>query len=80
MAQRCVFCKKKLDEKGRCQNKSCVDYKRTQILEEQDKIDEAKKKKEKKQGKVPAFIHFLVVRFLLLIYQFVLVIYRCHHW
>jgi hypothetical protein len=45
MAQRCVFCKKKLDEKGRCQNKSCVDYKRTQILEEQDKIDEEKKKK-----------------------------------
>ena len=32
-AKRCPFCKKKLDEKGLCQNKNCVDYKRTQIIE-----------------------------------------------
>lgn len=35
--KRCPFCFKKLDDKGRCQNKSCVDYKRTQIEEEEEK-------------------------------------------
>jgi hypothetical protein len=39
-AKRCPFCKKKLDEKGRCQNKSCVDYKRTQMQEEAEKEKE----------------------------------------
>lgn len=34
--ERCAFCKKKLDGKDRCQNKSCVDYKRTQILETEE--------------------------------------------
>ena len=37
MAKRCVFCRKKLDEKGRCQNKLCVDYIRTQIIEKEEK-------------------------------------------
>jgi hypothetical protein len=36
-AKRCPFCKKKLDAKGRCQNTECVDYKRTQIEEAEDK-------------------------------------------
>jgi hypothetical protein len=35
--KRCPFCKKKLDEKGHCQNHDCVDYKRTQIIEEAEK-------------------------------------------
>ena len=39
--KRCNFCLKKLDAKGRCQNKQCVDYKRTQI-------EEAEEKKQKK--------------------------------
>jgi hypothetical protein len=39
-AKRCQLCKKKLDEKGRCQNHDCVDYKRTLILEEADKQKE----------------------------------------
>lgn len=34
--KRCPFCGKKLDAKGRCQNKRCADYKRTQILKEQE--------------------------------------------
>ena len=33
-AKRCPFCKQKLDPKGLCQNKQCVDYKRTQMIEE----------------------------------------------
>jgi hypothetical protein len=37
MKKRCVFCHKVLDEKGRCQNKECPDYIRTQILEEAEK-------------------------------------------
>ena len=37
MKKRCVFCHKVLDEKGRCQNKACPDYIRTQILEEAEK-------------------------------------------
>lgn len=37
MKKRCVFCHKVLDEKGRCQNKACPDYIRTQILEKADK-------------------------------------------
>jgi len=36
-AKRCPFCKKKLDDKGLCQNKECIDYKRTKIIEEQEK-------------------------------------------
>jgi hypothetical protein len=35
-AKRCPFCKKKLDEKGHCQNPECVDYKRTQIEEAEE--------------------------------------------
>lgn len=44
LADRCPYCFKKLDEKKRCQNKSCVDYKRTQIEEEEEK-------KKKQDGK-----------------------------
>ena len=36
-AKRCGFCGHKLDEKGNCQNKKCVDYKRTQIIEKEEK-------------------------------------------
>lgn len=36
MKKRCVFCHKVLDDKGRCQNKACPDYIRTQILEKAD--------------------------------------------
>ena len=44
-AKRCPFCKQKLDPKGLCQNKNCVDYKRTQMIESQEK------KEDPKQGK-----------------------------
>jgi hypothetical protein len=38
VAKRCPFCHKKLDAKGLCQNKECVDYERTKIIEgEEDK-------------------------------------------
>jgi hypothetical protein len=37
VAKRCKFCGKKVDDKGRCQNKQCVDYKRTQMLEAEEK-------------------------------------------
>lgn len=36
MAKRCVFCGKKLDDKGRCQNHDCPDYIRTQIIEAEE--------------------------------------------
>ncbi len=39
--KRCVFCRKVLDSKGRCQNKKCPDYIRTRILEEEDRQKEA---------------------------------------
>jgi hypothetical protein len=35
VVKRCPFCHKKLDNKGYCQNKSCVDYKRT-LMHEQE--------------------------------------------
>jgi hypothetical protein len=31
--KRCVFCGKKLDDKGYCQNTECPDYLRTKIME-----------------------------------------------
>ncbi len=34
MAKRCVFCGRKTDAKGRCQNQNCVDYTRTKLLED----------------------------------------------
>lgn len=34
---RCPFCGYRLDEKGRCQHKTCADYERTKILEALDK-------------------------------------------
>ena len=40
--KRCTFCGKKLDDKGYCQNKECVDYKRTQIHEEEEKNKDKK--------------------------------------
>jgi hypothetical protein len=36
-AKRCPFCGNKLDEKNRCHNPNCVDYKRTQIMEAAEK-------------------------------------------
>ena len=41
-AKRCGFCGRKLDEKGNCQNTNCVDYKRTQIIEKEEKKDDKK--------------------------------------
>jgi hypothetical protein len=35
-AKRCPFCRKKLDDKGYCQNVNCVDYPRTKKHEEED--------------------------------------------
>ena len=34
MRKRCIFCHKPVDKTGHCQNKSCIDYVRTQIFEE----------------------------------------------
>ena len=42
MRKRCIFCHKPVDKTGHCQNKSCIDYVRTQIFEEA----EAKRKAE----------------------------------
>ena len=36
ITKRCVFCRKKLDDKGYCQNPNCVDYARTKKHEEED--------------------------------------------
>jgi hypothetical protein len=42
--KRCPFCGKKLDKNGYCQNHSCIDYKRTEMheQEEEEKKDEPK--------------------------------------
>lgn len=42
LRKRCIFCHKPVDKKGLCQNKSCIDYLRTQIVE----AAEAKRKAE----------------------------------
>lgn len=39
VSKRCIFCGKKLREDGYCANKKCVDYKRTQIHDENGKKD-----------------------------------------
>lgn len=35
--KRCLFCKKPLRKDGYCENEKCVDYKRTQIHDRNDK-------------------------------------------
>lgn len=37
VTKRCIFCKKPLREDGYCENKNCVDYKRTEIHDKQKK-------------------------------------------
>lgn len=37
VAKRCPFCRKKLDSEGYCRNTECVDYKRTQMHDEEKK-------------------------------------------
>jgi hypothetical protein len=39
-SKRCPFCKKKLDQNGHCQNQQCVDYKRTEIEEQENPKEE----------------------------------------
>ena len=39
IAKRCTFCGKKLDAEGYCQNKQCIDYKRTEMHEKEQKGD-----------------------------------------
>lgn len=39
-AKRCIFCGKKLRDDGYCENKDCVDYKRTQIHDEENQRSE----------------------------------------
>jgi hypothetical protein len=41
-AKRCGFCGRKVDANGHCQNQNCVDYKRTQIIEKEEKNEPKK--------------------------------------
>lgn len=37
MIERCIFCHKPLRQDGYCANENCIDYKRTQIHDENTK-------------------------------------------
>ena len=57
MRKRCIFCHKPVDKTGHCQNKSCIDYVRTQIFEEAEakrRAEAAEKEKEKSSSETNA--------------------------
>lgn len=49
LKKRCIWCHKPLDEKGRCQNKACVEYLHTKILEADDVAKLADKSKDEEK-------------------------------